>query len=320
MLIQLANPHLLSDVVSANSALVDAKATLVATDAAIDDTRLTMEGELASQEADAQKAALRAQVERGLEDEEVIAALDYQSTVLDAVTARQQVRLTVERLEAFKESAKAQEAAQQALVSAAATALNEAQQNVLGLEVMAGQAGVVQTVAVSPGQTLDVGAPIAKVASLTDLKAVLDVDPSYAGEIERGQTATIQLNDTAQSKISGVVTRISPSVENGSVEVDAQLPMPLPTGTRPDLDVVGNIDVTTIQHTLSVATPVGVTANSYSKIYKLNDNGRQAKEVAVQLGAASATAIQILSGLQPDDEIIVSDTGSFGSKPTIRIQ
>jgi multidrug efflux pump subunit AcrA (membrane-fusion protein) len=320
VLVQLDNPHLQSAVVSAQSDLADAKATLAATIATLEDTKLTLQADLSNQQAAARKADLQVQAERGLEAEHVIAELDYKKAVMDAATARQQVELTRARLVAFSQGQTAQLAAQQARVQAFVAALDEAKQNLANLNVTAGEPGVVQTVAVSPGQTLDVGGAVAQVASLTGLKAVLNVDPSDAGKIADGQTATIQLNDAAQSVITGLVLRVSPSVQNGSVAVDIKLPADLPAGTRPDLAVLGDIAVTSLLHTLSVTTPVGVTAGSSATIYKLIDNGRRTVQVPVTFGIASTNAIQIVSGLQSGDQIVVSDTSTFGGKQMVRVQ
>jgi HlyD family secretion protein len=320
ILVELSNPHLQAALISAQSDLADAKATLAATQATLDDTRLTLQANLATQQAAAREADLQVQAEQGLEDQHVIAALDYRKAVMDAATAHQQVQLTRQRLIAFAQGETAQAAAQTARVQAFSAAWDEAQQNLAELHMRAGQSGVVQTVAVSAGQTVAAGGAVAQIASPADLKAVLAVDPSQAGEVAPGQAATIQLNDAAQTSMPGTVTRVSPAVETGSVAVDIRLTSSLPAGARPALGVLGTIAVTTIQATLSVTTPVGITANSKGTVYRLINGGSRAVLATVMFGAASADAIQVLSGLQAGDQIIVSDTGSFSGKPEVRIQ
>ncbi|MDD2877875.1 MAG: HlyD family efflux transporter periplasmic adaptor subunit [Acidiphilium sp.] len=320
VLVVLVNPHLQSALIASRSDLADAKATLAATAATLDNTRLSMEADLATSRAAAEAASLRAQAERGLAAEHVVARLDYRKTVLDAATAREQVGLTEQRLAAFARNQTAQLAAQQARVAAFQAAFVEAQANVAALAVTAGEAGVVQSVAAHPGQTLALGGAIARIASLTDLKAALDVAPSEAGEVVAGQTASIRLNDEGESRIAGTVTRISPSVEKGSVRVDVKLPTHLPHGTRPDLAVLGDIDVTTIARTIFVARPVDARPDSTDTVYELVDGGRKAIPVRVRFGATSANAIQVLAGLKAGDRIIVSDTGEFAGKAMVRIR
>jgi RND family efflux transporter, MFP subunit len=320
VLVRLVDPHLDSAMISARSDLADARATLASTAAMLDNTRLSMEAELATARDAAEAASLRARAERGLAAEHVVAQLDYRKTVLDATTAREQVGLTEQRIAAFARNQLAQIAAQRARVAAFQAAFAEAQANVAALTVTAGEAGVVQSVTAHPGQTLALGGAIARIASLTDLKAALDVAPSEAGEVVAGQTASIRLNDEGESRIAGIVSRVSPSVEKGSVRVDVKLPARLPPGTRPDLAVLGDIDVTTIARTIFVARPVDARPDSSARVYKLIDGGRRAIPVAVRFGATSANAIQVLSGLAPGDRIIVSDTGDFAGKAMVRIR
>jgi len=94
----------------------------------------------------------------------------------------------------------------------------------------------------------------------------------------------------------------------------------LPAGTRPDLAVLGEIDITTIAHTLSVARPVNVRPDRAATVYRLVDGGQEAVPVRVQFGAGSADAIQVIAGLRPGDRVIVSDTSRFAGKAMVRIR
>ena len=320
LLVRLVNPHLQSALITAQSNLADAKATLASTQAGLTNSKLTLEAALATARAAAEAASLRAQAEHGLAAEHVVAQLDYQKTLLNAATAGEQVTLTEARLVALRKNNAAQRVAQAARVAAFQAALAEAVQNVAALSITAGEAGVVQSVAARPGQTLVLGGAIARIASLTDLKAALNVAPSEAGEVVAGQQAVIRLNDQGETRITGEVTRISPAVQNGAVRVDVRLPKHLPAGTRPDLAVLGEIDITTIAHTLSVARPVNVRPDRAATVYRLVDGGQEAVPVRVRFGAGSADAIQVIAGLQPGDRVIVSDTSRFAGKAMVRIR
>ncbi|MBV9252226.1 MAG: hypothetical protein JO227_23640 [Acetobacteraceae bacterium] len=46
-------------------------------------------------------------------------------------------------------------------------------------------------------------------------------------------------------------------------------------------------------------------------LFKLEPDGHSAKKVPVQLGAASVQLIEIKSGLQPGDKVIVSDMSKY---------
>lgn len=320
VLLRLVNPQMQHLDLAAKLSLADAQATLVSTRATLDNELLALQASLHSSEAEASAATLKMQAERGLEAEHVIAELDYRTAVLNAENSQTQVALTRQRIAAFKRNENAQIAAQQAKVDAFKASVQEAQENVSDLDITAGLAGVVQTIGPQPGQTLALGAPIAQIASVNALKAELAVAPSDAGEVEIGQKAEIQLNNANNTVIQGVVSRVSPAVINNAVAVDITLPAPLPEGTRPDLSVLGVISVTRIPHTLFVTRPVGAAPNSMGQVYEVEDGGSKAVLVPVKFGAASATMIQILSGLPVGAQIIVSDTSALNNAPRVSIR
>lgn len=118
VLLHLANPQLQAAVVAARSALADAQATLISTQADLDNQMLALQASLATSQDAASSAALKVQAEQGLEAEHVIAELDYQSSVLAAADARAQVALTGRRIAAFRRNQAAQLTAQQTRVGA----------------------------------------------------------------------------------------------------------------------------------------------------------------------------------------------------------
>ncbi len=316
----LTNPKLKSAVVAAQSELANAQATLVSTKATLKNQSLTLQGDLATTRANAQAAALKAKAQKSLVDEHVVSKLDYARTKLDADNLAEQVKLAEQRVASFKSNMAAQVKAQQAKVNALSAALDEAKAEVAALTVRAGLAGVVQAVAVQNGQSLALGGNIARIASLKQLKAVLQVPPSEAGELAVGQPVAVTLNVGASTTIDGKVARVAPTVSNGSVDVDVSLPGDLPGGARPNLSVSGVVSIATLKQAVYVARPVYSQPNSTQTLYKLVAGGDAAIPVQVHFGRASDQAIQILSGLKQGDKVIVSDTSDFASGKRVRIQ
>ncbi len=316
----LGNPKLESAVITTQSDLANAQATLVSTRATLKDRLLSLRGNLATTRANAQAARLEAEAQKKLVDQHVVSRLDYARTQLDADNLAAQVKLTEQRVAAFKSNMRAQMQAQQAKVDARSAALAEAQAEVSALNVNAGLAGVVQEVAVQNGQTLTLGGNIARIASLKHLKAVLQVPPSEAGELIVGQKVAVLLNVGAGTTLHGRVERIAPTVSQGSVNVDVSLPGDLPSGARPNLSVSGTIDIATLKQAVYVQRPVYSQPDSTQTLYKLVAGGSAAIPVPVHFGRASDQAIQILSGLKPGDRVIVSDTSDFAGSKRVRIR
>ena len=65
--------------------------------------------------------------------------------------------------------------------------------------------------------------------------------------------------------------------------------------------------------------PSGISPKTESKLFVLDPGNQIANQTTVNLGRASVSQIEILSGLSAGDFVLISDTSDFGEHPTIRI-
>ncbi|MBL4941755.1 MAG: HlyD family efflux transporter periplasmic adaptor subunit [Colwellia sp.] len=172
------------------------------------------------------------------------------------------------------------------------------------LDVRAQMHGILQSISVEAGQEISQGTELARVADQKSLKAQLRVQESQAKDIQLGQTVEI---DTRRSKVSGVVSRIDPAVINGTVTVEVTLPKTLPSEVRPDLRVNGIIEIQRLNNVLLLDKPSHWQAGKTTYLFKLT-NDSQAVKTKITIGANSAKSIQLLSGLQQGERVILSDT------------
>jgi len=61
-------------------------------------------------------------------------------------------------------------------------------------------------------------------------------------------------------------------------------------------------------------------AESSVGIFKVEPGGKEAKRVTVKLGKASVNVIQVLSGLNVGDKVIISDMSQFDNDTRVRIK
>ena len=185
------------------------------------------------------------------------------------------------------------------------------------LQVRAGMAGILQLVPLQVGQQLAPGANLAKVAKPLPLKAELKVSETQAKDIQIGQPVEV---DTRNGLVKGRVIRIDPAVVNGTVTVDASLDGPLPKGVRPDLSVEGVIELDRVQDALFVGRPVQAQAHGTLGIFRVSADGREATRVKVRLGRGSVSTIEVLEGLRPGEQVILSDTSAWDGFDRIRLK
>ena len=221
-----------------------------------------------------------------------------------------------ERLNQFSDSIKAQVASQQARVDKARNDYERRQEQVASLQVRAGIAGVLQQVLVEEGQRVTVGANIARVARPDELQAELRIAETQARDVQIGQKVDV---DTRNGIVEGRVIRIDPAVQSGTVQVDVELVGELPRGARPDLSVDGTIEIERLPSVVFTGRPVYGQTNATISLFKVIEDGNYAVRVPVELGRTSVNSVEIVKGLTPGDEVILSDTSAWDDYDRIRL-
>jgi multidrug efflux pump subunit AcrA (membrane-fusion protein) len=170
---------------------------------------------------------------------------------------------------------------------------------------------------IEPGQLVSAGTIVAKITNPKCLKAQLKIQEVQARDVAVGLYAEI---DTYQGIVPGKTSRIDPTVIQGHVAVDVSLDGPLPKGARPDLSVTGNIEIERLDDVLYVGRPIYASANSSAGVFKIVDEGKFAIRVPVRFGRTSVSSIEVLEGLDVDDQIILSDISRWDDVDRIRLK
>lgn len=226
---------------------------------------------------------------------------------------RMLLEVQIEREKNSHETMELQLADKNAEVERAQDWLDERLEHEKALLVLAGTTGVLQQLGASGnglevGQRIAQGAAVARVSEPTRLKAVLQVPQTQARDVVRGQPVEI---DTRNGIVAGVVSRIDPAVQNDRVAVDVELTGELPRGARPDLSVEGLIEVSRMNDVLFVRKPAFSREHGRLEVFRLEPDGATAVRTPVEMGAASSFTIEVRSGLQAGDQIVISETSRW---------
>jgi len=184
------------------------------------------------------------------------------------------------------------------------------------LFVRAGLAGVLQLVPVEVGQQVAPGTNLARVANPSRLKAELKIAETQAKDIQIGQAVSI---DTRNGLVDGKVARIDPSVQNGTVTVDVTLDGALPKGARPDLTVDGTIELERLTDVLFVGRPALGQEQSTVGVFKLEPDGTASRTQA-KIGRMSVDKVELVSGLNAGDQVVLSDMSAWDAYDRVRLQ
>lgn len=269
-------------------------------------------------EYDYQSAKLKLDAETQLvkQGNATVSQLDYQKSQLAVKQQLQFWRGQQKKLEQMQSKLAATKTAQQARIGLLENNYQRIQEQVDLLNVRALQTGVVQQVSLELGEQASIGASVALIADQRKLFAELQVPEVRIQDIVLGQKVTL---DTRNNEIAGEISRIDPAVVAGMVKVDVKLANNLPSDARPELTVDALIEISHIEETLYVKRPMFAPKHSTAGLYKIDEQGSLAKRTSVKLGQSSVNQIQVKSGLNQGDEIIISDTSNWQDHDTILI-
>jgi len=324
LILELSNPDVVSAAANAKSQLLAAEAQLAGLRVTLESGLLQAEANAAQAKSNYEQARLQAEVSEELFKDGLVAPVQLKLTQGTAAQAAINYEIEQKRFAFAKQSIKPQLAVQEAEVERLTSVSRLRNEELEALQVRATMSGVLSALG-TPNLPIEVGAQvqpgnnIARVADPLKLKAEVRIAETQAKDIAIGQIASI---DTRNGIVEGRVSRIDPAVQNGTVLVDVTIVNALPRGSRPDLSVDGTIELERLDDVVFVGRPAFGQEKSIVGVFKTNGDkltSTEATRVQVSFGRSSVNTIEILSGLQPGDYVILSDTSPYDSNDRIRL-
>jgi HlyD family secretion protein len=315
VILELTNPELQQSVKEAQLAFQSAQAAYQNRKTELQSQLLNQQGDVAGIEASYKDAALTLEANQQLFKDGLVSQIQLKQFQSRADELKNRLTIGRQRLEMQTAGIKSQLAPQEADVDQRRAAYELRVHQLDDLKVKAGMAGVLQEVPVERGAQVGPGANLARVADPTNLKAELRIAETQTKDIRIGQVAEV---DTRNGVVKGRVARIDPKSTGGTVGVDVILEGALPSGARPDLSVDGTIQLERLDNVVYVGRPAFGQENSTVGLFKLTPGG-EALRTNVKLGRSSVNQIEIIEGLQPGDQVILSDMSAQDSYDRIRI-
>jgi HlyD family secretion protein len=316
VILELVNPQLDQELQDADLKVQAAEATLLNLRVQAQNDYLQQKAVAAGIASEHNKARMQAEMNEALASKQLVSALALRQSKMDAEQLAIRDDIAHQQLASHEESIKARLAVQQSQVDQARAVMRLKQRQRDDLKVRAGLDGILQRVPVEVGQQVAPGTNLARVANPGRLKAEVKIAETQAKDIQIGQKATI---DTRNGVVLGIVTRIDPSVQNGTITVDVGLVGDLPKGAVPDLTVDGTVELEKMLDVVYVGRPAFGQEQSAVGLFKVQPDGT-ATRVQVKLGRISVNAVEILSGVNVGDQVVLSDMSTWDAFDRVRLQ
>ena len=253
------------------------------------------------------------------------AMADVESAKADSVNAQWNAEQSAELLKAGAIPERDLRTAQQALVaanarlSAARSRLFAAARDVEDTKVIAPTSGVISVRSVESGETVNRGAQLFTVVRSDVLELEAAVPARFAGDVRPAMPVRF---NAGGREMTGRVARVSPTINpaNRSVTIYLQLPNP-GNQLKGNTFATGRIVAKTIDGTIVIPTSAiryGQQQNA-PFVYRIVNDAVEYQPVQLGIVDEGKGVVQISSGLEVGDRVIVGNVGAIGRGVKVRI-
>ncbi|MET4681104.1 efflux RND transporter periplasmic adaptor subunit [Stenotrophomonas rhizophila] len=173
-----------------------------------------------------------------------------------------------------------------------------------------GQVGQVQA---TQHTNVVANAPILGVVDLSRFEIEIKVPESFARELTIGMPAQLT---GGSGQFAGEISAVSPEVVAGEVNARIRFADKQPQGLRQSQRMQARVLLDTRRNALKIERgPFVEQGNGYAYVM----DGSSAVRRPVKLGVSSLGEVEILSGLQPGDRVVVSGSDLFGDAERVSI-
>ena len=181
--------------------------------------------------------------------------------------------------------------------------------------VTAERAGIVTWVVANEGAAAAEGEPVARVADVSTYRVEATLSDVLARRLTAGLPAVVRSGDT---RLTGRVHKILPTVQNGVVTFEVHLDEPDHAILRPNLRV--DVHAVTEQRTGTLRLRRGPLLNVDGRDFVFVVRGGRAVRTPVTVGLSNFEMYEITGGLAEGDEVIISDMSDHRNAKEVKIR
>jgi len=209
------------------------------------------------------------------------------------------------------ESSNAQQVSQaQQSYKGSQTALNVMRKKVGDLIVRAPINGQLTSLDAEIGQNKNKGERLGQIDVLSGFKVRVDVDEHYISRVFIGLEGETSF---AGKPYKLKITKVYTQVNNGRFQVDMEFEKEVPEGIRRGQTMQIRLALSDETQAVLLAKGGFYQQTGGNWVFKLDDDGKTAYKVDVQLGRQNPDYYEVLGGLKPGDRIITSSYENFGN-------
>jgi HlyD family secretion protein len=182
-------------------------------------------------------------------------------------------------------------------------------------EVRATHYGVVTWVKSEIGSNVNAGDVIARLADLSSFKVKASVSDAFADQLQAGGEATVRVNDT---DLKGTIAAVEPTVTNGTITFFVALEDNAHKLLRPNLRVDVYVNTATKTNTLRVKNGPYFNSAGNDQVFVVLED--EVVLTPARIGVSNTDFVELESGVQPGDVVVISDMKEYEHIKKIKLK
>ena len=249
-------------------------------------------------------------LDKHLFDEKAIGAQEYQQAENNYNYLLQKKKLTDKILEQDSVSNLQQVTQARQSFEGSQNALNVMRQKVGDLIVRAPIDGQLTSLDAEIGQSKNKGERLGQIDVLSGFKVRVDIDEHYISRIFIGLSGDF---DFADKTYKLVIKKVFTQVTNGRFQVDMEFVGEVPKGIRRGQTLQIRLALSDETQAILLAKGGFYQQTGGNWIFKVNESGKAAYKVDIQLGRQNPDYYEVLQGLKPGDKVVTSSYENYGT-------
>jgi len=274
-----------------------------------------LHGQIERQKLDAEAFAYRAEQNRKLRVDGLVSEQTLKTAEVEAKKAQIELAQLQESVGSARRSTDAQLEGLELDLATLRKEREDARHLLELATTRSDRSGVLTWVVPQEGVTVPRGEVIARIADLDSFRVEASVSDVHSSRLHSGQLVRVMLDN---QPLSGRLAAIDPTIENGVVKFkvdldDARNPK-LRNNLRVDVLVVSDARAKTLR------VPKGPFARGGETEQVFVVQGDQAVRRSVRLGLSGYDFYEVLDGLEPGEEVILSDMRDYDGVERVKVK
>jgi HlyD family secretion protein len=194
-------------------------------------------------------------------------------------------------------------------------ALNETAQKLEASEIRSPANAIITWVKDEIGSKVAEGAELVRLADLSRFKVEGEMADVYADRLRTGSEVVVKIGTL---KLNGTVSNVRPSVKNGTVTFNIELAESnhprLRAGLKTDVHVISSFK----EQALRIANGSYYTGKGEYELWIVR--GGEATQRKLRLGDSNYEYVEVLEGLAPGEQVIVSNMDNYKNRNKIKVK